>query len=85
MEQSKSSVIFLRFLRGFVAGGIASVIPLLAGVVDVNDPTVLKKTLISLGIAFVTGGIQALDKLLRWQEPEKPVEIQEIKAVKKRS
>lgn len=79
MEESKEWVIFKRFLRGFVAGGIASIVPLLTGIVDIQDPTAIKRTLITLSVAFVTGGIQAIDKLLRWIEPETPVEIEEVK------
>lgn len=74
MDESKFNIIFMRFLRGFMAGGIASIVPLLSGLVDLQDPTLAKKTLITLGIAFATGGIQALDKLLRWQE-ETPTPI----------
>jgi hypothetical protein len=72
MEESKSWVIVKRFIRGFVAGGIASSIPLLAGIVDISDPTATKKTLIALGVAFITGGLQAIDKLIRWVEPVEP-------------
>lgn len=71
----KDIVILKRFARGFVAGGIASIIPLLAGVVNIQDATAIKKTLITFAIAFITGGIQALDKLLRWVEPEQPIPV----------
>ena len=76
MEESKSFVLFKRFARGFIAGGLASAVPLMAGLVEVSDPTALKKTLIALGIAFITGGLQAIDKLLRWVEPEEPIDIE---------
>lgn len=72
MEPSKYTVIFKRFLRGFVAGGIAASVPLLTGLLEVNDLTTLKKFGLVVSVAFLGGGLQAIDKLMRWVDPEQP-------------
>ncbi|MFP5261002.1 MAG: hypothetical protein ACLGJB_03750 [Blastocatellia bacterium] len=60
-----------RYARAFVAGGIASLVSLFAASqfnTDVlKDPQAL---LISLTAAFLSGGIQAIDKLLRYKESQ---------------
>lgn len=58
-----------RFLRAFVAGSIASLIAIL-GTAQMN-PDVLKDPhtfIYSLLLGAVTGGLQAIDKLIRWQD-----------------
>lgn len=55
-----------RFLRSFIAGGIASLIPILTTTPIENimeNPQIL---LYSLLVAFITGGIMAIDKLVRY-------------------
>ena len=70
--ESKSIVLFKRFMRGFMAGGLASVAAQLTTTVTLNSLSDLKKLGISLVIAFLSGGILALEKAMRWVEPEQP-------------
>lgn len=72
MEQSKSAVIFKRFLRGFLAGGLAAVAAQLATSVTLHNIDDLKKLGASLAVAFITGGLLAIEKALRWVEPDQP-------------
>jgi hypothetical protein len=62
--------IALRYARAFIAGGIASLATFFAASQfnpeTLKDPKVL---IISVGTAFIAGGLQAIDKLLRWQSP----------------
>lgn len=66
MNQTTKSVI-LRFLRGAIAGAVATMIPLLPQ--DISNVTNIKSWLISLAtaafIGFVTGLILAVDKAVR--------------------
>lgn len=64
-------VIAKRFLRGFIAGGIGSVGALLYAGVNISSPDDLRKLAIALAAAFISGGLLAIDKMLRWKdEPE---------------
>lgn len=63
MEQFQR--IALRFLRGFVAGGLTSSAALLALGTTITSLEDLKKFGIALAVAFGTGGLLALDKLIR--------------------
>lgn len=63
MEQTKR--IAMRFLRGFLAGGLASVATFLSAGVNVTDIEGIKALSFALGTSFVAGGILALDKLVR--------------------
>lgn len=55
-----------RFFKGFVSGGIAyAVITLNAGT-TISSFGDLKNFLITVGIAFVTGGLLALEKAMNW-------------------
>jgi hypothetical protein len=55
-----------------MAGGLASVAALLATTVSLNTLADLKKLGISLVVAFLSGGILATEKALRWVEPAQP-------------
>ncbi len=59
--------VFVRFLRAFVAGGIGQIILTLA-ITPFTLATWMdvKKWLVILVVAFITGGVLALDKLLRY-------------------
>ena len=72
MESSKFAVLFKRFLRGFAAGGIAAVASQLATTVTLHSIDDLKKLGASLAIAFITGGLLATEKAIRWVEPDQP-------------
>jgi hypothetical protein len=69
---SKAVVLLKRFIRGFVAGGLASVAAQLATNIVISNIADLKKLGISLAVAFISGGILAIEKALRWVEPENP-------------
>jgi hypothetical protein len=65
-----TKTILLRFLRGLVAGGVANLAAILAASqFNVRSLADLQALAYVLGIAFVTGGIMALDKMLRYEVP----------------
>ncbi len=72
MEESKSFVLFKRFARGFVAGGLGAVGLMLATGVTVSNLEDLKKFSLSLIAGFISGGLLATEKAYRWKEPEQP-------------
>lgn len=76
MEPSKSWVIFKRYLRGFIAGGLASAATVLPVTIGSLDEA--KKIGIIAASAFLSGGILAIEKLVRWVEPKHPVEIDSL-------
>lgn len=78
MEQSKSSVIWIRFVRTFIATLIPVVSLELAKGYDLSNPADLKKFALSLVTPLFAAGILALDKWARWEEPDRPVEIDEV-------
>lgn len=64
---SKAKIVFLRFLRGAVAGAVASMIGLqVVGVHSFSDLQAFFSSLAIAGIfGGVTGGLLALDKYFR--------------------
>lgn len=60
--------VFKRFLKGFVASGIASVVLILSSGVTINSLEDLKQLIVVLFVAFFTGGLMAIEKTLRWKE-----------------
>jgi len=54
--------VFLRYLRVFVAGGIATMATVVISGYSIND---FKTYLIALLSGFISGGLAALDKALR--------------------
>ena len=62
----KYKAICKRFLKGFIAGGAASAIIVLNAGVTIRTLEDLKTFGISLGIAFLTGGLMAIEKGLTW-------------------
>ena len=73
----KFKVLLNRFLRGFIAGAVASLAALLP--VSFNSLNDIKAWLfIAMMTAFsggLTGGLLALDKALRWKKEIPPEEI----------
>jgi len=55
-----------RFLKGFIAGGIAAVVVALKVGGTISSITELKSFGIGLGVAFLTGGFLAIEKALNW-------------------
>lgn len=68
MDRLKSAG--LRFIKGFVAGGLSSVAVLL----PVSVGTDLKKFSLSILIAFISGGLLAIEKMINWT-PTPPTDI----------
>lgn len=65
MNKEQFFIIAKRFLRGFLAAGIASVSATLAAGVTVTSLEDLKKLGLSLAVAFISGGLLSIDKLVR--------------------
>lgn len=56
-----------RYLRGFVAGGLANLVAILAAnQFNIHSLAELKAFGLSIGMGFIVGGILALDKLIRY-------------------
>jgi hypothetical protein len=66
MDTKELKVIFERFLRAFAAGGVSSVMAMLALGVQIKSWDDLGQFAVALSIAFMTGGLMALDKLIRY-------------------
>ena len=63
--------VFKRFLRAFVSGGAAQLVLMFAsGNVAIDSWNDFSHWLIVLLVAFITGGVMAIDKLLRF-DPDK--------------
>lgn len=67
MDKQMVSSVLKRFLKGFLAGGVSSVILILNTGVSISSISDLKQFAVSLGVAFFTGGLMALEKGLRWR------------------
>ena len=65
MTKEQFFIIAKRFIRGFLAAGIASVTASLAAGVTVTSLEDLKKLGLSLAVAFISGGLLSADKLIR--------------------
>ena len=63
--------VFKRFLRAFVSGGAAQLVLMFAsGNVAIDSWNDFSHWLMVLLVAFITGGVMAIDKLLRFN-PDK--------------
>lgn len=61
---TKLQSVLLRFVKGFVSGGLGSVAVLLSAGIPATD---LKKLGLALITAFISGGLLALEKAYNWQ------------------
>lgn len=68
---TKSKAVLNRFLKAFTAGGIASVSTLLSNGVTFSTIEEIRALVFSFAVAFLTGGIMALEKHLNWQDAPK--------------
>lgn len=68
---SKSAVIFNRFIKAFLAGGLASIGVLIANGVSFSNEQELKNLIVTLVGAFLTGGIMAIQKWYTWTDEPK--------------
>lgn len=55
--------IALRFLRAFVAGGLSTAVAV--GATNIQNLADMRAWGLSLVVAFITGGLMAIDKLMR--------------------
>lgn len=62
-----TKAVLLRAARSFLAAFVAGVSTQLATGVTINSVADLKKLGISLLVAGITGGLMALDKMLRYE------------------
>lgn len=69
---SKYQTVLIRFTKGFIAGGLASVVAVLAGGVNIQSVEDLQKVLISLIVPFITGGLLAIEKYLNYAPTDTP-------------
>lgn len=65
-------MVMMRFARGAVAGGIASVAAFLAAGINITDTDGLKKLGFAICTSFISGALLALDKLIRSSGSESP-------------
>jgi hypothetical protein len=68
--KEKAQVLFERFLRGFVAGGVASAIAVVPNDgMNLDDATAwLFRLILAALTGGITGGLLALDKYFRWTD-----------------
>lgn len=60
--------VFKRFLKGFLASGVASMVLILNSGVVIHSFEDLKQLVVVLFVAFFTGGLMAIEKTLTWKE-----------------
>lgn len=65
---TKYQSVLLRFLKGFIAGGLGEIAPLLSGGITIHTTSDLKTIGLALIVPFVSGGILAVEKLLSWTD-----------------
>jgi hypothetical protein len=65
---TKIQSVALRFLKGFIAGGLANIVPILVGTINIHDLTSAKALLSILTTSFLTGGLLAIEKMITWQD-----------------
>ncbi len=70
MNQQFVLIIIRRFAKAFIAGGVASILVQLAQVPNFATLSELKPWLISLAVAFVSGGLMALEKASQGNQPQ---------------
>jgi hypothetical protein len=61
-------IVLKRFLKGFLAGGLAQVALVAGGGLTINNLADIKNVSIVLLAAFITGGLLGLQKLYTYQE-----------------
>ena len=71
MNKEFFKIVLNRFTKGFISGGLASITVILTTHQIPVDNNGLKTWLISDVIAFVTGGLLAVEKMLQGYQPQK--------------
>lgn len=64
----KTQSFFVRFAKGFVAGGVGAMALQLQAGIHLASLIDLKMLGLTLTSAFITGGLLAIEKMLTWQE-----------------
>lgn len=67
---TKFQVGFRRFLKGFVAGGLAQVVLIIGPGLTFSNLEDVKAIVTALVFGFITGGLLAVQKMLSFTEPE---------------
>lgn len=75
MDTQEIKAIAIRFLRAFAAGGVASVLAIFSLGVQIKSWEDLSQLFIAVAIAFMTGGLMAIDKLIRYKPESGEVDI----------
>ncbi len=74
-----TSTIIKRAIRGFLAAALAGIATQLASGVTINSIEDLKKLGLSLLTAGLVAGLLALDKLIRYEDPQTTQTLTEVK------
>jgi hypothetical protein len=86
MEPTKFQVLAVRFARGFIYTFLGVVVPILLLEInkgyDLTNPLDRNKLFTNVLTPVVVGLLMAIDKWIRWVEPEKPIEIEETQEAK---
>lgn len=64
----KTQSFFVRFAKGFIAGGMGAIALQIQAGVQLSSLADLKMLGLTLTGAFITGGLLAIEKMLSWQE-----------------
>lgn len=64
----KTKSFFVRFFKGFIAGGASSVMVQLSAGITLQSMADVNNALSLVFMAFLTGGLLAVEKMLTWQE-----------------
>lgn len=57
-----------RFVKGFLAGGIAQVVLIINAGITINSIVDIKVIVTAIFIGFLTGGLLAVQKMISWKE-----------------
>ncbi len=64
----KAKSFLMRFVKGFIASGIASSLAVLNSGVVISSLEDLKYFGVALIVSFITGGLLATEKMLTWEK-----------------
>lgn len=63
-----TQAVLKRFLKGFLAGGIAQAVLIINGGLNIHNIEDLKGLGFALVAGFITGGLLAVEKMLAWKD-----------------
>lgn len=67
---TKSQAILNRFVKGFIASAIPTIVTALAGITQFNNSDEVKAFLIGIAVPIITGALLAFEKAINWVEPQ---------------